>query len=149
VDIGLDEPTTNRLRIAFARIARRLDRQATQDGMTRTQLNVLGSVSRAKRIACSELAEIEGINPTMLSRILGTLEKDGYLRRVPDETDRRVIRAEITAHGNRAHLRMRRARTALLSEQISALSPEHADALLRALPALEALADVPDAAEVV
>jgi DNA-binding MarR family transcriptional regulator len=148
LDIDMDETTTNRLRIAFARIARQLDRQSTQDGMTRTQLNVLGTVSRAKRIACSELAEIEGINPTMLSRILGTLEKDGLLRRVPDETDRRVIHAEITAQGNRAHLRMRRARTALLSEQFAALSSVDAEALLRALPALETLAGLTEAAEI-
>ncbi|HEY3736028.1 MAG TPA: MarR family transcriptional regulator [Jatrophihabitans sp.] len=141
-----DETTINRLRIAVARIARQLDRQSTQDGMTRTQLNVLGSVSRAKRISCSELADIEGVNPTMLSRILGRLEEQGFVRRVTGDADRRVIHAEITPSGSRAHLRMRRARTALLNEQIAALPAEDAAALLQALPALEALAGVTEAA---
>lgn len=140
---GFDETTTSRLRIAFARISRQLDRQSSQDGMTRTQLNILGTVCRTKRISCSELAEIEGINPTMLSRVLKGLEDRDLVRRVPDSADRRVIHAEITPNGNRTHQRMRRARIALLNEQLGKLAPQDATALLQALPALEAIAGIP------
>jgi DNA-binding MarR family transcriptional regulator len=55
-----------RLRGALARIARSIDRQVSGDGLTRTQLSVLGTVARKGSIGVGELADAEGLNPTML-----------------------------------------------------------------------------------
>lgn len=131
----------SRLRVALARIARLVDRQVSGDGMTRTQLSVLGTAARLGDLGISELAEIEGLNPTMLSRLVGKLEVAGLVRRSPDADDRRAVRVQVTAAGVALHERLRQQRTALFADRLAGLSAEHAADLLAALPAIEALAD--------
>lgn len=130
----------NRLRIALGRIARLVDRQVSGDGLTRTQLSALGTIARERHLGVRELADIEGLNPTMCSRILGKLESAGYVRRTPGTDDRREVRVEITAAGTRFHTRLRKQRSALLAERLAELPDRQRRALLGAVPALEALA---------
>ena len=129
------------LRIAVTRIARMLNRESGEDGLTRTQLSVLGTVVRDGPLGLGELAEFEGINPTMLSRIVAKLDGAGLIQRVCDPCDRRAARVQATASGVRTHLRARERRTGLLEAHLSAIPPDAAARLLAALPALEALAD--------
>ncbi len=89
----------------------------------------------------SELAEIEGLNPTMLSRLVGKLEGAGLLRRIPGVDDRRSVVVQITTAGARLHRRLRRERTRLFADRLTILPPGQADALVGAIPALESLAD--------
>ena len=86
-----DEVT--RLRVALARIARSVDRAVSGDGLTRTQLSVLGTVARLGPIAAGELADVEGLNPTMLSRLIGKLEVAGLLaqRKATQPTTKRTF----------------------------------------------------------
>lgn len=130
-----------RLRIALARISRVVDRRSSEDGLTRTQLSVLGTVVRLKSVGVSELAELEGLNPTMLSRIVGKLEVAGLIRRVPAADDRRAVQVEPTPAGRALQAKLRRLRTQLLVEQLTRLPDGQAAHLLHALPALEALAE--------
>lgn len=131
----------SRLRVALARIARLVDRQVSGDGMTRTQLSVLGTAARLGDPGISELAEIEGLNPTMLSRLVGKLEVAGLVRRCPDADDRRAVRVQVTEAGVALHERLREQRTELFADRLEGLSAEHAADLLAALPAIESLAD--------
>lgn len=131
----------SRLRVALARIARLVDRQVSGDGMTRTQLSVLGTAARLGDVGISELAEIEGLNPTMLSRLIGKLEVAGLVGRCPDAEDRRAVRVQVTEAGVALHERLRQQRTELFADRLEGLSAEHAADLLAALPAIEALAD--------
>ena len=130
-----------RLRIALGRIARVVDRTSAAGGLTRTQLSVLGSVGRLKTVPVGELAEIEGLNPTMLSRIVGKLEADGLVRRLPAADDRRAVQVQITPAGRALHLKLRRLRTQLFAERLAELPTGQAAELLAALPALESLAE--------
>ena len=75
----MDANDVNRLRIAFGRISRTVDRQVSGDSMTRTQLSVLSTVAHLESIGMGELAEYEGLNPTMLSRVVGKLEARGLV----------------------------------------------------------------------
>jgi DNA-binding MarR family transcriptional regulator len=131
----------DRLRIALARIARLVDRQVSGDGMTRTQLSVLGTIARLGPLGISELADIEGLNPTMLSRVLGKLEADGLVVRSAAEADRRAVRVQTTPAGRSLQQRLRRQRSQLLAERLTGLGQGQAEQLLTALPALETLAD--------
>jgi DNA-binding MarR family transcriptional regulator len=137
-----DEPATARLRTALTRVVRELERRSTEAGISPSQLNVLGTVAHHKRIGLSALAEIEGINPTMLSRIVGKLEAAQLVRRVADDEDRRVFHAEITTAGARLWERTRRTRTRLLASLLDQLSAADRTALVKALPALETLGGV-------
>ncbi len=131
----------DRLRTAVARIARLVDRQVSGGGMTRTQLSVLITVARRGPLGISELADIEGLNPTMLSRVLGKLEADGLVSRTATETDRRAVRVQTTPAGRSLHQRLRRQRSQLIAERLTGLPDEQASRLLAALPALESLAE--------
>ncbi len=130
-----------RLRIALARISRSVDRTSADVGYTRTQLSVLGTIVRLKSAGMSELAEFEGLNPTMLSRVVGKLETAGLIVRTPGELDRRAVTVQPTAAGKNLHLKLRKRRGDLIAGQLAALSPGYADELRKALPALEELAE--------
>ena len=131
----------NRLRVALARISRQVDLQVAGQGMTRTQLTMLGTMARERSLRIGELAEIEGLNATMVSRLVGKLETLGLVARTPDAEDRRSVVVEVTPAGARLHTRLRAERTRLFAERLAHLPAGHADALISALPALESLAD--------
>lgn len=135
-----DDDDVARLRVALARVSRHLDRQARGDTLTRTQTSVLGTVIRLGPVRISELADVEGVNPTMLSRIVAKLEDTGLLHRRPDPGDGRAALVEITEEGRAVGLRLRTERTRLLTGRLAAMPGDRADELLAALPALEALA---------
>ncbi len=135
-----DDDAVVRLRVALARISRHLDRQARGDTLTRTQTSVLGTVIRLGPMRISELADVEGINPTMLSRIVAKLEDAGLLHRRPDPGDGRAALVEITDEGRAVGLRLRTERSRLLTGRLAAMPGDRADELLAALPALESLA---------
>ncbi|MDN5919743.1 MAG: MarR family transcriptional regulator [Pseudonocardia sp.] len=137
-----DQDDLARLRIALARIGRTVDRQVRGDGMTRTQVSVLGTVAGLGPIGMGELAEIEGVNPTMLSRIVGKLETVGLLVREADPADRRVVRVAATEYGMRTQEHLRSERTRVLGEHLRRMPDSHGRDLLAALPAIEALAEV-------
>jgi DNA-binding MarR family transcriptional regulator len=103
-------------------------------------VSVLLHVVRAGSIRLSDLAEAEGINPTMLSRVVSDLAESGLVQRVSDESDRRAAWAKATPDGRSLAQRMRRERTDALSLALENVSASERTQLERALPALEALA---------
>jgi len=130
-----------RLRIALARISRMVDRASADAGYTRTQLSVLGAVVRLGEVGMTDLAELEGLNPTMLSRVVGKLEAACLITRGTGAADRRAVLVRPTPAGRALHLRLRKRRTELFVRQLAQLPPGQAAELLAALPALEGLAD--------
>jgi DNA-binding MarR family transcriptional regulator len=136
----VDPDDVARLRVALARIARVLDRRSRGEALTGTQVSVLATADRLGPVRLGELAEIEGVNPTMLSRIVAKLEDDGLLARHPDPADGRAARVEVTAEGRALHERQRAERSRLLAARLDALPAPEAGALLAALPVLERLA---------
>jgi DNA-binding MarR family transcriptional regulator len=141
-DNNLDPETPARLRAVVGKLARRLNALARGSGLTPSQLSALGVIARNGPIRLSELAEIESMNPTMLSRIVAALEDAGLVRRRTDPDDRRAGLLEVTAAGRRTHDRLRAERGRVLGEGLRALSPEERAAVEVALPALELLVDV-------
>ncbi|MCU1690098.1 MAG: putative MarR family transcriptional regulator [Jatrophihabitantaceae bacterium] len=136
-----DAELVSRLRIAVAKISRSMDRQVGAGEMTRTQIQVLGTAVRRGPLRLSELAELEGLNPTMLSRIIAKLDAGGYIRRLPDPDDQRAVQIEATPEGARVQRRLRDERSALLSARLGQLPSGTSAQLIDALPALEELAD--------
>jgi DNA-binding MarR family transcriptional regulator len=139
----LDTETAARLRTAIGRLARRLrtTRAARQAGLTPTGISVLLTVTRGGVIRMAELSESEGINPTMLSRVVSDLATAGLVERVSDAADRRAAWVSITRKGKRLAERMRAERTEALNAAMTGLSGEHRRRIEGALPALEALAE--------
>ena len=141
--IPLDTATATRLRAVLGRLSRELrtTTAATDAGLTPTKISVLLGVDRRGRTRISELAEIEGLNPTMLSRAISTLVETGLLDRASDVGDRRAAWVQVTDAGHHLAERMRRERTAVVNAGMAGLSVEDREILQQAIPALEALAD--------
>lgn len=136
----LDESTA-RLRAVIGRLSRRLRPTVAGSQLTPSQTSVLFSIVRFGPIRLSELARIEGINPTMLSRIAGILADAGLISRAADPADRRSAFVESTAAGRRMRERIRRERALALGAHVQELSEHEQQALWDALPVLEELAD--------
>jgi DNA-binding MarR family transcriptional regulator len=130
-----------RLRAAVNRIARRLRPTKAGAGLTPTQISVLETVSRRGPIRVSDLAVVEDVNPTMLSRVAGKLEEAGLVRRHQHPGDGRAALLSLTDKGERVLGRMRSERTDQLSIELEALDDDARRHLLAALPVLEALAE--------
>ena len=137
----MDDETVIRLRRVILRLARHLNAASVGEGLTPTQASVLGIVANRGPLGLTELTEIEGLNPTMLSRVVGKLDSFGLIRRLRDPDDFRAARVEVTPEGKQAYQRIAAQRAAILSERVASLPPEEAAALVAALPALENLAE--------
>lgn len=141
VTVALDAETAARLRAVVAKLARRLSALARGAGLTPSQLSALGVIARQGPIRLSELAEIESMNPTMVSRIVAALDEAGLVRRRPDPDDRRAGLLEMTPAGRRTHDRLRAERGQALTQGLESLGQSDIAAVEAALPALEALVE--------
>jgi DNA-binding MarR family transcriptional regulator len=135
----LDAETAARLRAVVGKLSRRLNALARGSGLTPSQLSALGVIARNGPLRLSELAEIESMNPTMLSRVVAALDQAGLIRRKPDPQDRRAGLLEVTASGRRTHDRLRDERGRVLSDGLEQLADAELVAVEAALPALETL----------
>jgi len=138
--VDLDEAA--QLRAALLRLGRRLRAIDAGSGLTPAELSVLGSVVRSGAIRPSALAQAEGMNPTMLSRLLARLVDGGALERQDDPADRRVALVTATPLGRHVHRQLRVARAKALWRHVGQLPVEQQRAISAALPALEALVEL-------
>ncbi|GAB1508977.1 MarR family winged helix-turn-helix transcriptional regulator [Actinophytocola sp. KF-1] len=137
----MDAENVTRLRRVIGRLARLLNAAPVSENLTPTQASVLGIVAHRGPVGMTEVADIEGLNPTMLSRVVAKLVDDGFVTRQPDPADQRAIQLEATDAGRDVHLRIIKSRTETVARILDGLSPDVTEALLDALPALEALAE--------
>ena len=119
-----DDDVAVRLRMAVARLFRRIERTRAGAALTPSETTVLSAVVRQGPLRLSDLARAEGMNPTMLSRIIRDLEEAGLVLRRADLVDRRAALAEATPAGRRLHDRIRSERSDALSAAIELLSPD-------------------------
>lgn len=136
----VDTVAVAHLRSSLIGIARRIDRQVSVAGLTSTEASILASIAARGPLGVGQLAAREGINRTMLSRVIGKLEAAGLVRRQPSITDRRSIEVVATRKGVRLRERLLADRSRLLAERLAELPGETVTTLLNAAPALDALA---------
>lgn len=134
------EPTA-RLRAVLGRLSRRLRPTLAGSGLTPSEISVLFTIVRFGPLRLSEVAEIERLNPTMLSRIAAQLSDAGLIRRSADPGDRRAALVQASAAGRRMRERIHRERTRALDAHVQELDESQREALWRALPVLEELAE--------
>ena len=137
----MDLDVSARLRVVVMRLSRQLNASATHEGLTPSQASALGVINHRGPLSLSELAAIEGLNPTMVSRIVGRLDELELISRRQNPQDLRSAVVEITDAGQQANERVRGERGKMLSACFEGLSASEQDAVVAALPALEALAE--------
>jgi DNA-binding MarR family transcriptional regulator len=135
-----DTETLSKLRGVISKLARELNATATGEGLTPTQASVLGLIAFRGPLGLTELAQMEGLNPTMLSRVVGKLTELELIQRDPNPDDLRAIRVEATDAGRVLHDRVKLLRTEAIGSCLDQLPEESARSIIDALPALEELA---------
>ena len=133
----------SQLRLAVARLSRRIRQQAASTGeeLTASTQGALASIERLGPITLGELAAVEQVQPPSMTRIVARLEEDGYVTRVVDPADRRVARAAITDEGRELLALSRTRKDAYLARRVAEFSNADRALLARALPLLERLQD--------
>lgn len=135
-----DTETLSKLRAVITKLARELNATATGEGLTPTQASVLGLITARGPLGLTELAQLEGLNPTMLSRVVGKLTTLDLIQRDPDPADLRVIQVEATDAGRQIHERVKLLRTEVIAQCLDQLPEKSAQIIIDALPALDELA---------
>jgi len=135
-------PDATELREAMMALARQLRRHRPDNGLTMSQLEVLGDVNRTGVTSPAEVAARLQVRVQSLTDSLNELEARGLVSRRPDDADRRRQLIELTADGLALLLRDRAERDAWLSEAMREhLSELEFNLLMLTAPVLRKLAD--------
>ena len=114
---------------AAARFAERV----AEHGLTPPQCGVLGLLRGRPGLSQQELAGILGMVPSRMVALVDELEREGYVQRVRDESDRRRNAVQLTDAGTRAVQTVARVGRAHESEICAALDETEREHLLALL----------------
>jgi DNA-binding MarR family transcriptional regulator len=110
--------------------------------MSLTSLATLSTLDRAGPQRITDLARAGGVAQPSMTVLVGTLEREGFVVRREDPSDRRAVLIELTATGMDLVRCRRRAAGRVFAQLIGKLSSGETAALLAALPALEHLREL-------
>lgn len=68
-------------------------------GFTTTQCHVLLELKKFNNLTMNELSERMNLNTSTMTRIINNLVRDGYVQRLKDEWDRRIVKVKLTEEG--------------------------------------------------
>lgn len=129
-----------RLRLAVARLNRQLRAQSAND-LTLSMQSALFTVATEGPLTLGALAAREQVAPSMVTKLIDRLERDGLVTRTPHATDRRVRHVAVTPLGVERTEQIRSRREAWLANQVSTLSAGEVARLEAAIDVLETLAE--------
>lgn len=140
-----DQELADDLYNSLTRIVRSLRRAHASTTQASSQLgpsssSALVTIYRNGQIKSGDLAKFEGVTAATMSRILTALTDDGYIKRVRDTNDGRVVLLTATKKGERAYRELLDIRADLVRRRIDSMTPDERATLQAALPALNALA---------
>ena len=127
------------------------DRRVRSLGLTRSQWWVLTHLYRNQGATQSELAGFMEIEKASLGRMLDRLEASGWVRREPDQSDRRVRRVYLTEAIEPSVRELRKIAAEVRREALVGLSDEELDKFVDLLSLMKdnlmQLASIDDAGE--
>jgi DNA-binding MarR family transcriptional regulator len=120
------------------RIHRMLDETLADHGLSVGEWKLLGALRQAPdgRRSAGGLAKRMDLSSGAMTNRLDRLEAAGFVRRVPDATDRRSVQVELTDEGGDAWTRAVNAqgvKEALIASALTQEEKEHLNGLLRRL----------------
>lgn len=91
--------------VSLLRVSRTVAHRDAERSVSATPITILRLV-RTSGLRLGNVAEQAQVKPSVASRVVATLEADGYVTRTPDPEDARALLVTITPAG-REHLRQR------------------------------------------
>ncbi|HYG94863.1 MAG TPA: MarR family transcriptional regulator [Nocardioides sp.] len=137
-----DTGLASELRLAVMRLRRRLAGQRHPDNpLSMGAMAVLGALYRNGDLTVGELAAHERVQPPSMTRMVNALSEAGYVERRANPRDGRQVVVSLSEVGRRTLLADRARRDEWLARRLARLSPDERDALRRAAPILQRLAN--------
>lgn len=124
--------------MSATRLARLL-RQQGESGLTPSMDAALATIARSGPLTLGELAALEQVTPPTITKVVGKLEEGGLVHRIPDSSDRRVCRVDLSDVGRTQLDELRSRRRAWLAARLDGLEPEELDRLAAAVDVLESI----------
>lgn len=135
----MDDQDVIRLRRIVVRLARQFNASSAGEGLTPSQSSVLGLIVSRGPLRLADLGDLEGLSPTMVSRVVGRLHEMGLITRNPGPSDLRTASVAATATGTAVCKRVQKQQTDVVSRCLRLLDNSRETTLLEALPVLEEL----------
>ncbi|MGN6759866.1 MAG: MarR family winged helix-turn-helix transcriptional regulator [Leifsonia sp.] len=129
------------LRIAVARLSRRLRAEKEDDELSDSQTAILAYLVREGSGTIGRLSEYERVTPPSMNRTVNRLEEAGYVERTADQADGRKVVVVPTERGVELVAETRRRRDAWLHQRLRTLSPEQRAILAQAADIIRGLAE--------
>jgi len=129
------------LRIAVARLSRRLRAEKEDHELSDAQTATLGYLAREGSGTIGRLSEYERVKPPSMNRTVNHLEEAGYVERTADAADGRKVVVVLTERGTRLVAETRKRRDAWLHQRLAGLSPEQRATLAAAAEIMREIAD--------
>jgi len=127
---------------------RRLAQALRPFGLRVPEYRALAALYARRRCSMRELADLSSIDRTTLTRTIDRMEQAGWLARISDSEDMRVVRLALSAAGQKLFARLWPAVEELNRAAISGLSQGAVEALRRSLSRMKTnLEEEPAAAE--
>jgi DNA-binding MarR family transcriptional regulator len=114
----------DRFHSAAIHALRHVRREDPTTGLSPARLSALSVLVYGGPRTVGELAAAEQVRPATMTRIVQSLERDGYVRRDSDPADGRVARLQATPKGKRVMQQGRQRRVQNLANLLAQLSPE-------------------------
>lgn len=124
------------------RLSRRLRAERPGSSVSLSALGMLSTLHRMGPMPAARLAKAERLQPQSLSRLIAQMDREGLIKRRPDEHDHRTLILEITPAGRQALSRDMTARREWLEGAMRrVLQPGERAMLAHAAVAMLRLAD--------
>ena len=101
--------------------------------VTPSQMGILFALSSEKSMTMGELSSFLSIDNSTLTRLADRLVKQGFIERVRDSSDRRVLKIMLTQSGRKESARALKITKELNSEIIRDLSAEETEIFVKIL----------------
>jgi DNA-binding MarR family transcriptional regulator len=112
----------DRLHSAAIHLLRRLRRHDEAMGLTPARASALSIMVFGGPVTLGSLARAEQVSAPTVTRLIVGMERDGLVRREPDQQDGRVVWLHATAKGTRLLHEGRQRRVAALADDLDRLS---------------------------
>lgn len=129
------------LRIAVARLSRRLRAEKEDNELSDAQTAILAFLTREGSATIGRLSEFERVKPPSMNRTVNRLEEAGYVARTADDADGRKVVVVPTDRGRELVAETRKRRDAWLHQRLRTLTAEQRATLAEAARIMRELAD--------
>ena len=121
----------------FLRLSRLLDRRMARQGASLARTKVLLLIQKQGPVRAADIAEMFSLAPRTVTDTVDGMERQGLVRREPDDRDRRVKRIHLTDAGRDALAATEPLRHELVSQIMGTLSETEQAEFSRLLEKLE------------